>query len=185
MAYHDLRDWIAQLDRAGELKRIREEVDPVLEIAEITDRASKAERKGGVQGYPPGGPALLFERVKGYPGASVLMNQFGSRRRMEMALESGSLDDIAGRIQALLEMKSPEGLLGKLKMLPTLAEAGKYFPRVMPARQAACKQVVLHDNFSVLDFPVLQCWPMDGGRFITLPLVITKDPRHGKRNMGM
>ena len=185
MAYHDLRDWIAQLDRAGELKRIREEVDPVLEIAEITDRASKAERKGGVAGHPPGGPALLFERVKGYPGASVLMNQFGSRRRMEMALETGSLDDIAGRIQALLEMKSPEGLLGKLKMLPTLAEAGKYFPRVVPARQAACRQVVLRDNFSVLDFPVLQCWPMDGGRFITLPLVITKDPRHGKRNMGM
>jgi 4-hydroxy-3-polyprenylbenzoate decarboxylase len=178
LAYDDLRDWIARLDRAGELKRIREEVDPILEIAEITDRASKLGNKSG-------GPALLFERVKGYPGASVLMNQFGSRRRMEMALETDSLDSIAGRIQALLEMKSPEGLLGKLKMLPTLAEAGKYFPKVIPARQAACKEVVLRDKFSVLEFPVLQCWPMDGGRFITLPLVITKDPRHGKRNMGM
>ena len=189
MAYHDLRDWIAHLDRAGELKRIREEIDPVLEIAEITDRASKAGRKGGFPGYAPGGPALLFERVKGYPGASVLMNQFGSPHRMEMALETKSLDDIAGRIQSLLEMKSPEGMLGKLKMLPTLAEAGKYFPKTIPARQAACKEVVQRENFSVLDFPVLQCWPMDGGRFITLPLVITRDPREGKRggkrNMGM
>jgi 4-hydroxy-3-polyprenylbenzoate decarboxylase len=185
LAYHDLRDWIAQLDRAGELRRIREEVDPILEIAEITDRASKAGRKGGLQGYAPGGPALLFERVKGYPGATVLMNQFGSQRRMEMALETSSLDEIAGRIQALMEMKSPEGMLGKLKMLPTLAEVGKFFPKVIPSRQALCKQVIHRDNFSVLDFPVLQCWPMDGGRFITLPLVITRDPLHGKRNMGM
>jgi 4-hydroxy-3-polyprenylbenzoate decarboxylase len=181
LAYHDLRDWIARLDRAGELKRIREEVDPILEIAEITDRVSKSGRMGGV----PGGPALLFERVKGYPGASVLMNQFGSQRRMEMALETASLDEIAGRIQALMEMKSPEGMLGKLKMLPMLAEVGKYFPKVVPVRQAECKQVILRENFSVLDFPVLQCWPMDGGRFITLPLVVTRDPRHGKRNIGM
>ena len=84
-----------------------------------------------------------------------------------------------------MEMKSPEGMLGKLKMLPTLAEVGKYFPKVIPARQAACKEVIRRDGFNVLDFPVLQCWPMDGGRFITLPLVITRDPRHGKRNMGM
>jgi 4-hydroxy-3-polyprenylbenzoate decarboxylase len=185
LAYHDLRDWLAQLDRAGELRRIREEVDPVLEIAEITDRVSKAGRKKGVQGYAPGGPALLFERVKGYPGATVLMNQFGSQRRMEMALETSSLDEIAGRIQTLMEMKSPEGMLGKLKMLPTLAELGKYFPKVIAARQAACKQIIHRDNFNVLDFPVLQCWPMDGGRFITLPLVVTRDPLHGKRNMGM
>ena len=185
MAYHDLRDWIAQLDRAGELKRIREEVDPILEIAEITDRVSKAGRKNGQPGSAPGGPALLFERVKGYPGSSVLMNQFGSRRRMEMAVEATSLDEVASRIQSLMDIKSPEGVLGKLKMLPMLAEAGKYFPKLVSARQAACKQVILRDNFSVLDFPVLQCWPMDGGRFITLPLVVTSDPRHGKRNMGM
>jgi 4-hydroxy-3-polyprenylbenzoate decarboxylase len=190
LAYHDLRDWIAQLERAGELKRIREEVDPVLEIAEITDRVSKmgrskASRNADVQRYPPGGPALLFERVRGYRGASVLMNQFGSRRRMEMALEASSLEDIAGRIQTLMELKSPEGMLGKLKMLPVLAEVGKYFPKVIPARQAACKEIIQRDGFNVLDFPVLQCWPMDGGRFITLPLVVTRDPRHGKRNMGM
>jgi 4-hydroxy-3-polyprenylbenzoate decarboxylase len=82
VAYDDLRDWIRTLDKAGELKRIREEVDPVLEIAEITDRASKSVSKSGVKG----GPALLFENIKGYPGAQVLMNQFGSERRMKLAL---------------------------------------------------------------------------------------------------
>ena len=185
MAYNDLRDWIKRLDREGELKRIREEVDPILEIAEITDRASKAGRKGGAKGYAPGGPALLFEKIKGYPGAKVLMNQFGSERRMKLALETDSLDDIAARIQALMEQKSPDSLLDKLKMLPKLAELGKFFPKNIPAKQAACKEVILRENFNVLDFPVLQCWPMDGGRFITLPLVITRDPKHGKRNMGM
>ena len=103
MAFDDLRDWIGHLEKAGELKRIREEVDPVLEIAEITDRASKAGRRGGgkagLSGYAPGGPALLFERVKGYKGTPVLMNQFGSERRMRMALDVDSLDDVAGRIR--------------------------------------------------------------------------------------
>ena len=185
MAYNDLREWIKKLDREGELVRIREEVDPLLEIAEITDRASKAGRKGGVKGHAPGGPALLFERVKGYPGSRVLMNQFGSERRMRMALETDSLDDVAGRIQALLQQKSPDSLLDKLKLLPRLAEVGRFFPKTIPAKQAACKEVILRDNFNVLDFPVLQCWPMDGGRYITLPLVVTRDPVHGKRNMGM
>ncbi len=178
MAYDDLRAWIKALDRAGELKRIHEPVDPVLEISEITDRVSK-------RGVPAGGSALLFENVKGYPGSQVLMNQFGSERRMKMALEVDSLDDVAGRIKELLELKSPEGLLGKLKMLPMLAEVGRFFPRTVAAKDAPCKQVILRENFSVLDFPVLQCWPLDGGRFITLPCVITRDPKSGKRNMGM
>ncbi len=156
-------------------------MDPALEIAEITDRVSKSGR-----GTPKaGGPALLFENVKGYPGASVLMNQFGSERRMKLALGVDSLDDIAGRIRALLDVKSPEGFLEKLKMLPMLAEMGKYFPKTISARDAACKEVILRENFSVLDFPVLQCWPLDGGRFITLPCVVTRDPKTGKRNMGM
>ncbi|MGI8771551.1 MAG: UbiD family decarboxylase [Acidobacteriaceae bacterium] len=189
MAFDDLRDWIARLDQAGELKRVREEVDPILEIAEITDRASKSGRKGGIAASAAGGPALLFERVKGYKGATVLMNQFGSERRMQMALGVNSLDEVAGRIETLLNTKSPEGMLGKLKMLPLLAEVGSFFPKTIPAKQAACKQVIHRENFSVLDFPVLQCWPLDGGRFITLPLVVTRDPRDGKgggkRNMGM
>jgi 4-hydroxy-3-polyprenylbenzoate decarboxylase len=181
LAYDDLRQWIKALDKASELKRVREEVDPILEIAEITDRASKAGKRGGT----PGGPALLFERVKGYPGSSVLMNQFGSERRMRMALEVGSLDEIAARIRAFMEIKSPEGFLDKVKMLPMLAEAGKFFPKTVAAKDAPCKQVILRDNFNLLDFPILKCWPHDGGRFITLPCVITRDPKTGKRNMGM
>lgn len=190
MAYDDLRDWIKALDKAGELKHIHEPVDPILEIAEITDRVSKWGRRGGPKGgpaatYAPGGPALLFENVKGYPGSRVLMNQFGSERRMKLALGVDSLDDVAGRIEGLLQLKSPEGLLGKLKMLPMLAEVGRFFPRTIPAKDAPCKQVILRENFSVLDFPVLQCWPLDGGRFITLPCVMTRDPKSGKRNVGM
>jgi 4-hydroxy-3-polyprenylbenzoate decarboxylase len=113
------------------------------------------------------------------------MNQFGSEHRMKLALDVDSLDDVAGRIEGLLQLKSPEGLLGKLKMLPMLAEVGRFFPRTIAAKDAPCKQVILRENFSVLDFPVLQCWPLDGGRFITLPCVITRDPKSGKRNVGM
>ena len=195
MAYDDLRQWIRALDKAGELKRVREEVDPILEIAEITDRASKAGKRSGT----PGGPALLFEKVKGYPGSSVLMNQFGSERRMKLALEVDSLDEIAGRIRAFMDIKSPEGFLEKFRMLPMLAEVGKFFPKTIAVKDAPCKDVILRENFNLLDFPVLQCWPLDGGRFITLPCVITRDPKtgapgdrssspgwkSGKRNMGM
>jgi 4-hydroxy-3-polyprenylbenzoate decarboxylase len=180
LAFNDLREWISALDRAGELKRIRAEVDPVLEITEIADRVSKgAARKYG----RPGGPALLFENVRGANGVPVLINQFGSESRMQLALGVDSLDEIAERIRQLLNMKSPEGFLEKLKMLPMLADLGKFFPKVVPT--GPCKEVIKKENFSLLDFPVLQCWPKDGGRFITLPCVITRDPKTGKRNVGM
>ena len=180
MAYTDLRDWIAALDRAGELKRVRAQVDPVLEIAEITDRVSK----GAAKKYErPGGPALLFENVKGANGVPVLINQFGSERRMQMALGVNNLDEIAERIRQLLNLKSPEGFLEKLKMLPMLAEMGKFFPKTV--QTGPCKEVIKKKDFSLLDLPVLQCWPQDAGRFITLPCVITRDPRTGKRNVGM
>jgi 4-hydroxy-3-polyprenylbenzoate decarboxylase len=180
LAYNDLREWIAALDRAGELKRIRAEVDPILELAEITDRVSKgAAKKYGRSG----GPALLFENVKGANGMPVLINQFGSERRMQMALGVDRLDEIAERIRQLMNLKSPEGFMEKLKMLPMLADMGKLFPRTV--QTGPCKEVIKKDNFSLLDFPVLQCWPQDGGRFITLPCVITRDPRTGKRNVGM
>ncbi len=189
MAYDDLRDWVKVLDKAGELKRVREEVDPILEIAEITDRVCKLGRQAksgaGTTKYAAGGPALLFEKIKGHPGSKVLMNQFGSERRMKLALNVDSLDEISGRIREFMEIKSPEGLLQKLKMLPMLAEVGKFFPKTIAAPDARCKEVILRENFSVLDFPVLQCWPGDGGRFITLPGVITRDPKTNKRNMGM
>jgi 4-hydroxy-3-polyprenylbenzoate decarboxylase len=180
LAFDDLRQWIAALDRAGELKKIKTEVDPILEITEIADRVSKgAAKKYG----RPGGPALLFENVKGGNGVPVLINQFGSERRMQMALGVDSLDEIAERIRQLLNMKSPEGFLEKLKMLPMLADMGKFFPKIVST--GPCKEVIKKENFSLLDFPILQCWPQDGGRFITLPCVITRDPKTGKRNTGM
>jgi len=179
LAYYDLREWISALDKEGELKRIRAEADPVLEIAEITDRVSKWGDRGK---HGPGGPALLFENVKGHPGAKLLINQFGSERRMRLALDVDSLDEVAGRIRHFMDVKSPQGLLDKIKMLPMLAEMGKFFPKEVAT--GPCKEVIRRDGFSLLDFPVLQCWPQDGGRFITLPSVITKDPRTGKRNVG-
>jgi 4-hydroxy-3-polyprenylbenzoate decarboxylase len=181
LAYDDLRQWIAELDRAGELKRVAAEVDPILEITEITDRVSK--QKQTADGRPAGGQALLFERVKGHPGAQLLINQFGSERRMKMALGVESLDEIAQRIHQFLDVKSPEGLLDKIKLLPMLADMGKFFPKTVAT--GPCKEVIKKGDFSLLDLPVLQCWPKDGGRFITLPLCITRDPKSGKRNVGM
>jgi len=181
LAYDDLRDWIKALDRAGELKRIRTEADPILEITEIADRVSKSrnkDRQGTI-----GGKALLFENLKGYPGAQLLINQFGSARRMRLALEVDALDEIAERIRGFMDVKSPQGLLDKVKMLPMLAEVGKFFPKTVAT--GPCKEVIKRDNFSLLDFPILKCWPKDGGRFITLPCVITRDPKTGKRNVGM
>jgi len=179
LPYNDLRDWIAALDRAGELKRIKTEADPILEIAEITDRVSKGKDPRGNSG----GPALLFQNVKGHPGAQVLINQFGSERRMKMALEVDSLDEIADRIRAFMDVKSPQGFLDKVKMLPMLAEMGKFFPKTV--NTGPCKEVIRKDNFSLNEFPILQCWPKDAGRFITLPCVVTRDPNTGKRNVGM
>src|SRR5690242_18149889 len=180
MPYDDLRQWIAALDRAGELKKIKTEVDPILEITEIADRVSK----GAAKNYGrAGGPALLFENVQGANGIPLLINQFGSERRMQMALGVDRLDEIAERIRQLLNMKSPEGFLEKLKMLPMLADMGKFFPRLV--QTGPCKEVIKRADFSLFDFPILQCWPKDAGRFITLPCVITRDPRTGKRNVGM
>jgi len=183
LAYDDLREWITALDRAGELKRIRTEVDPILEIAEITDRVSKG--RGGRASSPSaaGGSALLFQNIKGHPGAQVLINQFGSARRMNLALEVDSLDEVAGRIRQFMDVKSPQGFLDKVKMLPMLAEMGKFFPKTVST--GPCKEIIRRDNFSLDWFPILQCWPKDAGRFITLPCVVTRDPKTGKRNLGM
>jgi 4-hydroxy-3-polyprenylbenzoate decarboxylase len=195
LAYDDLRDWMKTLEKNGELKRIREEVSPELEITEITDRVSKTGVRGQGSGinpsatkgkYAPGGPALLFENVKGHPGHKVLMNQFGSERRMAMALGVDRLDEIAERIQGLMNVKAPGGgFLDKLKMLPQLAELGNVFPKTVSAKDAPCKEVVLREGFDLNAFPILKCWPHDGGRFITLPCVHTRDPQNGKRNIGM
>jgi 4-hydroxy-3-polyprenylbenzoate decarboxylase len=191
LPFDDLRQWIAALDRAGELKRIHAEVDPILEVAEITDRVSKITERVGTGVSPvqpnaarrPGGSALLFQNIKGYPGSQVLINQFGSEARMKLALGVTSFDEFAERMRVFMDLKSTQGFLDKLKMLPLLAEAGKFFPRTVPT--GPCKEVIKRDGFSLLDFPILQCWPQDAGRFITLPCVITRDPKSGKRNVGM
>jgi 4-hydroxy-3-polyprenylbenzoate decarboxylase len=182
VGYESLRDWIKALDKAGELKRITAEVSPILEMAEIADRASKSG-KGTARA---GGPALLFENITGYKGAQVLMNQFGSERRMHLALQVDSLDEIAQRIDTLLHPVAPTGIMDKLKLLPMLAQVGSFFPKTIDARKAPCKEVILRgDDIDVLKFPILQTWPHDGGRFITLPCVTTRDPKSGKRNLGM
>jgi 4-hydroxy-3-polyprenylbenzoate decarboxylase len=171
MAYTDLREFIGALEKKGELKRIPFEVDPHLEITEFADRAVKS-----------GGPALLFEKPKG-SNVPVLINAFASRRRMEIALEVDSVDQVAQRIADYLQMKMPEGLMGKLKMLPMLAEMGSFFPKIVSS--GPVKEVIRRDNFSLREFPVLHCWPQDGGAFITLPMVFSKNPETGKRNCGM
>jgi 4-hydroxy-3-polyprenylbenzoate decarboxylase len=177
LAYNDLREWIAALENAGELKRIKTEVDPILEIAEITDRVSKSRDSHGNRG----GPALLFERPKG--PIPVLINQFGSERRMRMALEVDSLDEVADRIRQFMDVKSPQGFLDKVKMLPMLAEMGKFFPKTVSS--GPCKENIVTDRIDLNSFPVLKCWPQDAGQFITLPCVVTRDPKTGKRNVGM
>jgi 4-hydroxy-3-polyprenylbenzoate decarboxylase len=116
----------------------------------------------------------------------VLINQFGSERRMALALGVDRLDQIAERIHTLMNVKPPSGgLFDKLKMLPQLAELANVFPKTVSAKDAPCKEVIRRENFDLNYFPILKCWPHDGGRFITLPCVHTKDPRNGKRNIGM
>jgi 4-hydroxy-3-polyprenylbenzoate decarboxylase len=183
LAYKDLREWIAALDRAGELTTITQPVSPYLEMSEIADRAAKLK---GDATKGPGGPALLFENVTGHPGARVLMNQFGSERRMKLALDVDSLDEIAVRIRTLLHPPTPTSFMAKLKMLPTLAEIGSFFPKLIDRSDAKCKEVILKgDDVDLTRLPVLTTWPQDGGPFITLPCVITRDPRSDKRNVGM
>jgi 4-hydroxy-3-polyprenylbenzoate decarboxylase len=198
VAYQDLREWIQALEKQGELKRIRAEVSADLEITEITDRVSKIGTSGigsssrksrpKLEKYEAGGPALLFENIKGHPGQQVLINQFGSQRRMALAFGVERLDEIAERITGLLQMKAPEGFLDKLKMLPQLGALTAAFPKTVSAKDAPCKEVILREgdkNFDLNQFPILKCWPCDGGRFITLPCVHTRDPKTGRRNIGM
>ena len=169
--YDGLGDFIQRLDQEGELKRISVPVDPVLEVSEIADRVSKQM-----------GPALLFENVKGSPHP-LLINAFGTYRRMHLALGVDSLQEVCARIEGLLEFKPPEGILDKIKMLPRLADLASFIPKTV--RSGPCQQVVKKENLSLLEFPIIQCWPQDAGRFITLPLVFSKSPVTEKRNCGI
>ncbi len=180
MPYANLREFIALLEKNGELVRIRTEVDAVLEISEITDRVSKG--KGAAN------KALFFERVKN-SAFPVITNAFGSMRRMELALEVGSLDEIGKRIRDIVDpvnlFPGPgAGLMDKIQMLPKLAELSSFFPKTV--KKAPCQEVVLTgDQVDLEKLPVLQCWPADGGRFITLPMVCTVDPVTKITNVGM
>jgi 4-hydroxy-3-polyprenylbenzoate decarboxylase len=179
VGYADLREFMKRLETEGELRRVTAEVDPVLEIAEVGQRAQALPGPKG----NPGGTALLFEKPKGsrYP---LLINTFGSERRMELAFEVDKLDDVAARIRGFLEMQKPEGLFDKMKMLPKLMELGSFFPKSV--KDGVCQEVIRKgSDINILDFPILKCWPQDGGRFITFPLVFTKNPANGKRNVGM
>jgi len=168
----DLRDWIRLLEREGELVRVAVEVDPDLEITEIVDRTVKA-----------GGPALLFERPKGSEHA-LLINQFGSERRMCLAFGAASLDEVAERLQTIVEMQPPQGLADKVRGLLKLKSIADSVPRTV--RSGPCQEIVLEGEAVDLGLlPVQRCWPGDPAPFLTLPAVITKDPRTGTRNVGM
>ena len=172
MAYRNTQHWIKTLEEAGELVRIKEYVNPLLEIAEITDRVSKQ-----------GGPALLFENNgTGFP---LLINSMGTEKRMAMALGVRQLDEIGMQMEALFkQLSSPkENLIDKLKLLPALNSIGSWMPKTISGK-GECQQVVM-TNPDINQFPVLKCWPEDGGPFLTLPIIHTKDPSTGIRNVGL
>jgi 4-hydroxy-3-polyprenylbenzoate decarboxylase len=174
MAYKNQQQFIDALEKQGELVRIKSYVDPKLEIAEITDRISKT---------PGGGKALLFEKTGfDFP---VLMNAYGSEKRMCMALGVKQLDDVTQEIEGLFKMLSApkENILDKLKLLPKLNAFASWMPSVKSGR-GACQDVIIK-NPDITQLPVITCWPKDGGPFVTLPIIHTKDPNTGIRNVGM
>jgi 4-hydroxy-3-polyprenylbenzoate decarboxylase len=170
--YRNTQHWIKTLEAAGELVRIKEYVNPHLEIPEITDRVSKHD-----------GPALLFENTGTH--FPVLINSMGSEKRMALALGVNSLDDIGKEIEGLFhQIAGPkESILDKLKLLPTLNSIGSWMPKVISGK-GDCQQLVMNDP-DITKFPVLKCWPEDGGPFLTLPIIHTKDPGTGIRNVGL
>ena len=174
MSYKNQQEFIDVLEREGELIRIKTFVDPKLEIAEITDRMSK---------QPGGGKALLFENT-GYD-FPVLMNAYGSEKRMCLALGVTHLDDVAKDIEGLFHLLSSpkEGIISKLKLLPKLAEFSSWMPKVKKGR-GACQEVIM-ETPDISKLPVITCWPKDGGPFVTLPIIHTKDPNNNTRNVGM
>ena len=172
LAYKDLAEFIRALENSGELVRIKTEVDAELEITEITDRVSKAY-----------GPALLFENVKG-SAVPVLINAFGSEKRMAMSLGVDDFEEISDDILGFLQLadQMPQSFIDKVKVIPKLAQISSFIPRIV--KNGACQEVIQREPS--LDFlPILKCWPEDAGHFITLPQVYTKDPETGKRNVGM
>ncbi len=181
MIVDSLKEFVGQLEDAGELVRIQKPVSVVREVTEIADRCMKS---------PGGGPALLFEQPVLQNGKiadiPLGINLFGSMRRMEMALGVENLDMIGDRISQLLQTKVPEGIKEKLKTLSRVAEIAKFPPKTMKSGRPACQQIILEGSEAdVTKLPNITCWPGDGGAYITLPQVISIDPRTGVRNVGM
>ena len=175
MPYQDLREFLAFLEGKGDLRRISAPVSPELEITEIAHRMLRA-----------GGPALLFENVTGYD-MPVVVNLFCADRRMNWALEVDDADRLAARLESLIDLAMggpPQGMLNKLRALGRLARVGAYQPRTV--RNAPCQQVVVAGaDVDLYRLPIIKCWPGDAGPYITLPLVITKDPDTGTQNYGI
>jgi 4-hydroxy-3-polyprenylbenzoate decarboxylase len=173
MVYKNLREFISELKKTKQLQEISVEVDPVLEVTEIYDRVVKKE-----------GPALLFNKVKG-SAMPLAINLFGSHQRMGTALGVDAVDQIAARIETFTEMKVPQGFLEKVQMIPKLGELNSLSPKMV--KNAPCQEVVIRAGEGpMLDkLPVIQCWPDDGGKFITFPLVFSRDPETQKRNVGL
>jgi 4-hydroxy-3-polyprenylbenzoate decarboxylase len=174
MAFADLREFIAHLEKRGQLRRVTAPVSRDLEIAEITDRVSKGAAERNV--------ALLFESVHGFT-TPVLINAFGSPERMGAALGAGHLDELSARVAKLLDLRMPGSFFDKLRKLGDLFDVAKAGPKRV--RSAPCQQVVEADRPSLGSLPILRCWPGDAGRYITLPMVFTRDPGSGVRNVGM
>lgn len=170
MVYQNLSEWIEALRQRKELVDVRAEADPVLEITEIADRVIKQC-----------GPALLFHRVQGST-IPLAINLFGSLERMSLSLGVSHLEEITQKISGFLEIKVPDKLTDKLKLLPKLHLLSRIPPKIV--RQAPCQEVLRTEGDLLGELPILQCWPQDAGRYITLPMVITKDPETGIRNVG-
>jgi 4-hydroxy-3-polyprenylbenzoate decarboxylase len=174
MGFKNLREFLEALRGAGELFEVKVPVDPVLEVTEIYDRVVKKE-----------GPALLFTNVRGSK-MPLAINLFGSPKRMALALGVKDLSEIAQRIHSFLDLKPPQRLFEKLAMIPKLSELNAVLPKFV--RHAPCQEKVIlaGEGSKMLDaLPLIQCWPKDGGKFITFPLVITKDPETNQRNLGL
>ena len=165
MIYHSLREFIERLEMDKELIRVTEPVSPILEIADITDRVSKLDG---------GGKALLFENVEG-SSMPVLINAFGSTKRMNAALGVHDVEQIAQDIEKYLHVAPPSSLMDKVKLLPMLLEAAHFPPKLVNASNALCQEVVHKgDDVDLGMIPIIQCWPQDAGRFITFPIVINR-----------
>ena len=176
MTYHSLREFIEQLETQNELIRITDQVSPILEISEITDRVSKQDG---------GGKALLFENVEG-SNIPVLINAFGSTKRINLALGVQNIEKIPNDIEKYIKIVPPSSLLEKIKLLPMLLEASAFPPKIVSANQALCQEIVYSgDDVDLEKIPILQCWPSDAGRFITFPIVINRSIDRKLRNVGL